>query len=284
MYFRELVRSRIKKKRALITVGVLVFVIITLLVGSLAGFFNLFFLSVLPEYTVVPVKNAIQDVTGYIKTIFVDKAQLQAQIAQLENELSILKIQTDDIDELRSENERLRKLLDIEKTHGYSYIAADVVAMTPGNWSASFTINKGQADGIQEGMIVITGEGLAGRVVAVSPGTSVVQSIIDSASAFSVIVQRTRDQGIVSGLLDATYATNVMQMQYLPTDSELVIGDSIITSALEGVYPKGLLVGYVKEVSRQTQEGTSYVVVRPAVDFSKIEHVFVVYETAEALS
>lgn len=280
MRFDSLSKKRTRRLRAGIAAGVLVLISVFLLIASNQGWMSFSFLSEIPEYTVVPVKNFFVGTFQSVQGFFTDKSDLQAEILRLENELKALRIKSADLDDVRAENQRLRRLLDFQQREHYNAVAARVIAMTPGNWVSSFTIDRGSEDGIAQGMAVITPDGLVGRVVEVSDSTSVVRSIVDSLSSLAGMVERTRDHGVVNGMLDLNQQGNLLKMDYVQSDTDLTIGDRIITSGMEGIYPKGLLVGTVREISRRSENSVGYIIIRPAADFLRIEEVLVLTDPA----
>jgi len=280
---RRTYRSRIRtnRTRSLITAGAIVAVCAMLVVSSTLGWINLSFLSFIPQYTVVPIKNLIDRTASDFNALFVDTTQVEEENVRLKNELESMKLELAGIDELKAENERLRQLLSLGESLEYDYVGAGVIAMTPGIWFSEFTIDKGSGDGLAAGMPVMTAGGLVGKITEIAPSTSVVRSVVDSRSALAGIVERTRDSGIVKGILLAGGDANLLKMTYLSAETELVIGDRVLTSGLEGDYPKGLLVGTVSEVSRQASGSESYVILSPAVDFLRIEEVLVITNAGE---
>ncbi|MFA7294973.1 MAG: rod shape-determining protein MreC, partial [Candidatus Omnitrophota bacterium] len=153
----------------------------------------------------------------------------------------------------------------------YRLVSARVIARSPDSWSSSVTIDKGRYNGIRRGMAVINPNGLLGRVIESSEATSKVLLINDPSQGVSSIVQRSRQEGLVSGSLGGN-----LIMRYLPIDAQITEGDIIITSELSQVYPKGLLVGKVISIGKEFSGLSRYAVVRPAVDLSSIEEVLVI--------
>ena len=179
---------------------------------------------------------------------------------------------------LRAENERLKELLNYTNALGdYSYVAASVIGNSQGVWFEVFTINAGRNKGVDVDMAVVTGEGLVGHVSEVGATWSKVTSIIDASSEVSVMVERTRDVGMTRGLFDAG-DTNDLELRYLPSGYDLVPGDVITTSGMSSIYPKGIGVGKVSEVVRQSSDRNA--VIEPYVDFGHLEEVLVICPVA----
>jgi rod shape-determining protein MreC len=131
------------------------------------------------------------------------------------------------------------------------------------------TISLGARDGLGKDMAVLAPEGVVGRVVLTSPRAAKVQLLIDRNAAAGAIIERTRVEGIVVGSGDGR-----LRLDYTSATAEVKAGDEVISSGTDGIYPKGFSIGIVENVER----GGRGIVLRPAVDFSKLEHVLVVVE------
>ena len=268
-----------RRKIALLVCGVILSALVLLFGLTQAGVLELPFLAGTVSAVVTPVQRFVTQtyasVAGRIekqKTI----AQLNEDIAVLTERNKQLEATVQGMNELQLENQRLRELLGVtETTPETDYIAATVVAMDPSGWFRGFTIDKGARDGVNKDDPVLTSSGLVGRVMTVNDRTSTVLAIIDSRSAAAGMVERTRDHGIVRGSLFVNASDELVQMSYLPSGVELTTGDRVITSGLDGIYPKGLYIGTVRSISRDAAGEDRYVVLSPAVDFMHLEDVLV---------
>ncbi len=191
-----------------------------------------------------------------------ENAQLKREIQQLE--------------EAQSENDRLRELLNYQEEGAqYEYVSTSVMAKT-GNYAFnSFTISIGKSQGVDVGMPVVSKDGLIGKIEESGTTWSKVTSIIDPTSSVSALVERTRDNGTIKGYLNTDTLEYTLMMEFLPADTQIAPGDKIITSGLEGIYPKGLVVGTVSEVITNDDGGKS-AIVTPVTDFERIEDVMVI--------
>ncbi len=199
----------------------------------------------------------------------IENQQLKVTISQLEQKVN-------EMDNLRAENERLKKLLNYaEQAPDLSYVTGVVTARSPGVWFEQFTLNVGRSHGVDKNMPVISGQGLIGRVTAVGATYCKVVTLLDTSTSVSVMVERTRDTGMVRGLLEAGNELDTLELYYLPADSDLLPGDKIVTSGIGGLYPKGLLVGEVREVSRASSNDRN-AIVTPASDLRHLEECMVV--------
>lgn len=185
-----------------------------------------------------------------------------------------------DYEELVAENERLRAMLEYKETNVNQELkVAQIIGKEPGNWFEVFTINLGASDGIAKNMPVITPQGLVGRVEEVGVRWAKVMSIMDARSSVSAIMERTRDTGIVKGTVGSDDLTASLTMNYLPLDTDIIEGDTVLTSGYDEVYPKGLVVGTVS--SSKDQSGGKQVQVEPSVDFRRLEEVMVIVSSQE---
>ena len=199
-----------------------------------------------------------------------ENEQLKVRIAQYE-------IMENELDNLRQENERLKELLNYADTvEDYERVTAPVIGRSQGIWFNQFTVGAGRNQGVEEDMAVINGAGLVGRVTSVSANTCKVTAIIDSTSDVSVIVELTRDYGFVRGLLEAGGGDDTLELYFLPMGNDLVPGDVLVTSGADGVFPRGLSVGSVLEVSRSSEDAEDRdALVSPTVDFLRLEEVVI---------
>lgn len=202
--------------------------------------------------------------------------------SNIEYEYNQLKAQNDELilkallyDEEVNKNERLTNMMGAYNTYAdMNPILARVVASETGNWFSTFTIDVGTNDGVDTEMAVITSAGLIGHVYEVFATTAKVITIIDTNSSIAALIESSRDQGIVKGTLGVD-GQPMCRMYYLPLDNVPRPGDSVITSGVGLPFPKGLLIGYVRESTRSLEENKHYIVVEPAADFQHIEEVLV---------
>jgi len=173
--------------------------------------------------------------------------------------------------EAEATNRRLRELLEFRSQLPPGSLTAAVIANSASTWFHSFILNKGSADGVLQGMAVVSPVGVIGQVVAVTSSSSKVLLITDPHSGVDVFDQRSRARGIVSGSLESG-----PMMKYSKRSEDIQEGDRLITSGLDGIFPKGLLVGTVVKVRKKSFGLFQYVEVALAVDPSRLEEVLVV--------
>jgi rod shape-determining protein MreC len=190
---------------------------------------------------------------------------------RLKKEISALKFRINAAQELYLENRRLKNLLSFKQNSPLSLIAARVIARDPSNWSSVIIIDKGRRDGVRSSLAVITERGLVGKVVEAAESTSKILLIIDPNVGVSAVIQRNRQEGLISGTLE-----NLLIMRYLSTDIDIKISDVIITSGLSQIYPKGVIIGRVSEIETEFSGLSRFAMIKPEVNFSSLEEVLVV--------
>lgn len=226
------------------------------------------------------VSSMTQGISGYLYRV-----KLRSNI---EYEYNQLKAQNDELvlrsllyEELEEENTQLRALLGEYETRAeMNPVLARVIASESGNYFSTFTINKGKNDGVDTQMAVITSEGLIGYTYEVFDTTAKVITVIDDQASLAALIESSRDQGAVKGTLGST-GEPLCRMYYLSADSVPRPGDRVITSGVGVSFPKGLLIGYVRESTRAIEDNKHYIVVEPAADFEHIENVLVLRYYAE---
>jgi rod shape-determining protein MreC len=176
--------------------------------------------------------------------------------------------------EIEVENKRLRALLQFQDKIEDKKTTAQVIAKDVSTEFRSIRINKGSNAGIQRGMAVVTHEGVVGKVLRVTAEYSDVITMLDNLSSVDAIVQRSRAKGVIEGLTDASCI-----LKYALRTDDIEVGDVVVSSGLDGIYPKGLLLGTVLKVNKKSYGVTQDVEVRPSVDFSKLEEVLVILKT-----
>ena len=197
------------------------------------------------------------------------KNMAQNEISRKENDL--LRYKLNAMDELLIENGRLKNLLTLKQNVPYKVIAAGVLGRLPDNWSSGIIIDKGSLAGVRRGFIVVSYLGLVGRIIETSQYSSKIILINDPSLSVSAIIQRSRQEGLVSGTLGGT-----LIMKYLPKDADVKVDDTIITSGLTQIYPKGILIGTVVDVGEEFSGLSRYAIIKPSVSLTSIEEVLII--------
>ncbi|MGI6319294.1 MAG: rod shape-determining protein MreC [Firmicutes bacterium] len=186
--------------------------------------------------------------------------------------------------ELQKENHRLREMLGFESSVEYSLLPAEVIARDPSYWFETITINKGYDDGVKKDMAVVTSQGLVGSIYYASKNSSQVLMLTDSRRAVSALVQRSREPGSIGIVEGYPEKSEFLRMVNLPPDANIQKGDVIISSGLGDVFPRGLVIGHVTEVEKDQYGLLQQALVEPAVNFNRLEEVFIVIEYNNEIS
>lgn len=193
-----------------------------------------------------------------------ENEMLRTRLTQMDGERGLLQ-------EYQNENGRLRALLELASASQLKGVAAGVVGDEPSGWGQGVLINKGSTQGVKVGMAVVHPRGVVGQVVAVSPNFSHILLITDHSSGVDAIVQDSRARGVVEGI-GASYC----ELKYVAKQTPIRVGDSVVTSGMDGVFPKGLIIGVVSKVAVETGTLLQNIELKVAVDFGKLEEVLVV--------
>jgi len=200
---------------------------------------------------------------------------------QAENEQ--LRAMQSDATEIMAENERLRALLNYKQNaHQFDLLVARVIARDSSEWTNSILIDCGTSDGVAKHMAVVTPQGLVGNISEVFDTCARVELILDPRSSVGGIVQRagSRVAGIVNG---DTSNSMLVKMTNISRDADVVEGDTIVTSGFGGMYPKGIFIGTVSRLENAEGGLLKYAIVKPAVDFQRLEEISVVLYSREPM-
>lgn len=254
--------KKLKNKNILI---IFVFLLLITFLAASLPFFKRTLSGVmrLPLSALTSIKREISGI------IFYHRNYIQNENIKKENDLLRQKLNL--LNEIFLENKRLKELFSFKQEFGYKLIPAQVIGRSADNWSSLVIINKGTRHGIRQGMAAVSNLGLAGRVVESAEAISKVMLINDPNFSVSCLIQRNRQEGLVSGALG-----NILIMKYLPKDSDIKKQDVVVTSGLTGAYPKGLLVATVVEVNNELSGLVRYAILKPAVNLSSIEEVLII--------
>jgi len=188
--------------------------------------------------------------------------------AQLTEQVALLEQKQVQMTELEKENDRLRKLLDFKKITPYKTLPARVIGWDLAPWRKTAVLEKGSKQGIKKRMSVVNSQGLVGRVIEVAPYSSRMILLPDPESRAGALFQESRDLGVVEG-----DGSSLLKMTHVDRQSTVKVGDVVVTSGLGGVYPKGIPIGKVETVGTEKESLELYALVRPFVNFSKLEEV-----------
>ena len=198
-------------------------------------------------------------------------AGFRSENERLRKRIQSLEIERQRLLEAEATNRQLKALLDFRSRIPAGAITGSIIANSANSWFQSCMIDKGSSEGVRKGMAVVTPLGVVGQVVGVTPHAAKVLLLTDPNSGIDVLVQRTRSRGIVSGSLDSGIV-----LKYVKRSEDIQEGDRLITSGIDGVFPKGMMVGTVIKVRKQHIGLFQFIEVLPAVQTERIEDVLVV--------
>lgn len=229
---------------------------------------------------VTPVQGIMYRIATAVSDFFQsieERRNLAEQYEALKEKVALLEQQQLEMDEIKRQNERLKALLGFkEERKQFIVEGVRITGKNPGNWFNTLTIDKGSDQGIKVNMAVVTDKGLIGRVTDVGKDWSKVRTIVDGQSSVSAIIERTRDNGMVKGNHTLTYEDGLCRMINLPLDSDVVIGDRVITSGLGEIFPKGIYIGEVIDVVYERRDMYKTAIIKPGADFQRLEEVLVI--------
>ncbi len=238
---------------------------------------------VLANVTVIPLQQGINQVGGWLGDMsdnFETLKQVRSENEKLQEQVDSLITENNYLQSERYELERLQELYQLDSNYAeYEKTAAHVIGKDSGNWFSTFTIDKGSMDGIEVDMNVMAGSGLVGIVVETGPTWAKVRSIIDDSSNVSGMVLSTSDRCIVSGDLSLMSDGQIRFEQMENNENQVSVGDQIVTSYISDKYLQGILIGYVSEVTVDSNNLTRSGYITPAVDFKNIQEVLVITAT-----
>ncbi len=199
----------------------------------------------------------------------------------LEKENAALKEKSVDYYEIAAENKRYREMLDFKAAHRqFNVRAASVISRDYGTWTNTLVIDVGSEEGIKENMAVVTPKGVVGFISNAYPHSSRVQLMTDPRTSIGAIVQRPESR-VASVVRGNGNVPTEPQFVNIAKDADILEGDTLVTSGFGSIYPKGLFIGTIVSIHQNDDDFVKYAVIRPGVDFSKLEEVFVILSSAD---
>jgi len=220
--------------------------------------------------------EAQRSMTGVVSGVrrvwsgYIGLRHLKQENDALKRDLAAAQIAAQEQSALASRARGLEKLLELRDRTSLQTAAAEIIGTAPTQDFRTVTIDKGTREGLRPDMAVIAPAGVVGRVVVPSSRAAKVQLLIDRNAAAGAVVERSRAQGLAIG-----GGEDLLEMTYVSETADIVAGDQVMTSGIDGIYPKGFAIGRVERVEKN---GGAYkkIVVRPAVDFRALEEVLIV--------
>ena len=242
-------------------------------------------LEIIANYTIVPMQEGLNRIGIWMSDLSKNFATLQevrVENEELRAKNDNLVIENNQLQQKAVELERFYELYKMdEQTADYEKIGARVIASSSNNWFSTVTIDKGSNDGIRVDMNVMAGRGLVGIVTKVGPTSSTVRTIIDDATNVSGMVLTTFKTCTVTGDLELIHEGSIKFSQLANDETEIPVGEQIVTSHISNKYLQGLLIGNVKEVKVDSNNLTRSGYIIPAVDFRSLQEVLVITTTKQ---
>ena len=216
--------------------------------------------------------NGVREVwSGYV-----DLRNVRRENEELKRQLSEAQVELQQQRALADRSRGLETLLGLRDRTSLETVAAEIIGAASTPDFRTLTIDKGVSDGLRPDMAVISPSGVVGRVVVPSARSAKVQLLIDRNAAAGALIERSRAQGVVLGAGDGG-----LLMEYVPEAADVVVGDVVVTSGIDGIFPKGFVVGRVENIEKI---GGAYrrIIVRPAAEASTLEEVLVVVTPSPA--
>ena len=265
------------KKNGIIGIITTIVVLILLVILTNTKNSNLSYIENMADKLVNPIQNGLTFFKNKIhtnNTFFTNIKDLQNENEELKNKNSELEEKLREFESVKAENRTLKEYMKLtEKYADYKTVGADVISRDISNYSKTIVINAGKKSGIKENMTVIASEGLVGFVISATDNTAKVQTIVDSSSNTSSIISSSRESVVCKGMLEGK---NELKAVYIPTEAQIANGDTIETSGLGGIYPKGIFIGKVNKVINGSNINDRYAIVDTGVNFNKLETVLVI--------
>lgn len=223
------------------------------------------------------VNGAVSGVTGFFAG-YIDLRHARAENIDLREKNDQLLGELNDLRERAVELERLRTQLALPPHADYHSLAANVIARDTTTWFRRLTIDRGTLGGVRLNMPVMTAGGIVGRVISVGPNFATVQVITDKQAGVGAMLQNSRAMGEVRGL-DMAHC----ELKNISTAIEVQEGESVVTTGLDRIYPKGLLIGTVDRIEQDPNAPFNKIVIKPTAPVDRLEHVLVLLVEAKDL-
>ena len=266
-------------KKLVIVVGVIVLIAINIIILSVTGRnpYATYGLGRTGIAIVAPFQEAFSRSIQFVGDIwrhYFSLVSIARENDRLQRRLDTVLEQNNRYQEIELANRRLRDLLAFKQSMDREVLSAEVIGKDPSPWFQSVIIDKGRTDGVAVGFPVVVPQGIVGQVTEASAYYAKVLLIIDQNNAVDGLVQRTRARGVIKG-----QSPDQCIFKYALRKHDIRVGDTIISSGLDGVFPRGLRIGRVAGVVKRNAGIFQEVSVVPFADFEKIEEVLVILNT-----
>jgi rod shape-determining protein MreC len=221
--------------------------------------------------------SSSQQLTEDAADLVVPRGDLVRETDRLQRENQMIRLRLLQAEEAMRENERLRNHLEWQRQAPWRVKLARVVVRDPANWWRTLQINRGSLDGVTPNMPVLTDKGLVGRISLVGHTRSQVVLLGDPNLRVGAVVQRTRDNGVITATGIGPLENNLVDLLHLPRNSQIVPDDIVTTSGEGGIFPAGIPIGRVVDLRHADYGLTTEARVQLSVEFSKLEEVFILF-------
>lgn len=267
------------KKNKTSAIGIIITIVILILVVVLSNLpaDKSYFFSNGVNRLFLPIQNGLifimDKISGKDQELS-DIDKLKEENQKLKEENTKLKEDVRELEIISEENNSLKEYMGLkEKYPDYETVSAKILEKSFSNYEKIVVIDAGTKDGINVNMAVISTQGLVGHVISVTETSAKVQTIVDTASTVSSKLSSSNDAILLKGTISST---NTVKATSIPVNTTILQGDNIITSGMGGIYPKGILVGTVKEIVNTKNDMDRYANVATAVDFNSVDNVLVI--------
>ena len=233
----------------------------------------------------------IENIITYPFNYVSDNIKSYKKLKDVEKSNDVLETSIDRIDSIEAENIELRRQLDALKEElninytlsDYEYLNATVISRNVGYWYNKLTINKGSYNGVEKDMVVISSKGLIGRVVKTSTFTSDVRLITTSDTNNKISVHVSNGDNNLYGVINGyDYKKSVLELEGISNTKDVNVGDYVYTSGLGGIFPAGILIGTVTEITTDSYDLAKIMKVTPSVDFNDINYVSILKRKSDS--
>jgi len=225
--------------------------------------------------------NYITDALDGYTAYFTEFDELVAENTRLKAQLADLSDRIYTAQETETRNQWLSQFLELKRAHtDFTFADAAITGHESVNYMTVFTVDKGSSHGIRAGMPVVTPDGVLGFVDEVGLTWAKIRTLIEASAAVGACVERTGEDGLIEGSF-ALSRDGFCRLTYLDAESDVQVGDRIVTSGYGSVYPRGLVIGYVTEIVPDLYSRTLTATVQPAASLTDLERVMIItsYET-----
>ena len=268
------------KKKGIAGVVITIIIIVLLVVFTNSNANQVSYIEKICNVFVMPIQNGFTYLKNKMSgndSFFADMDTLKSENEDSKKKNSELEQSLRELEIIKAENDTLKEYVNLkDKYTDYTTVPADVINRDISNYSSTIIINVGSDDGIKEEMTVIADSGLVGHIISVTNNTAKVQTIVDTASAVTSKISTTEDTIVVQGTLEDK---STLRANFIPTDAVVLQGDTVETSGIGGIYPKGIHIGTITEVVNTNNITDRYAIVQTAVDFNKLNTVLVITNT-----